>query len=414
VGPLVGVKVVEFAGMGPGPMASMLLSDLGANIIRIERHDVAEAFSAGYSDPVMRGRDAIFLNLKEQDEVRQALRLIERADVLIEGFRPGVMEALGLGPAVCLARNPALVYARMTGWGQTGRLAKRAGHDINYIALSGALHRIGRAGQPPTVPLNLIGDYGGGALYLALGVVCGVLHSCASGKGQVIDVAMIDGTASLMAKQYGLFAAGLVRSGRERNLLDGGAPFYNVYACSDGHFVAVGAIEAKFFAELLRGLEIEPSSIPSQHDRERWPEMRQAFTDRFASRSRDAWSDIFAQTDACVTPVLSMDEAPLHPHIRERDTFLSLGGVVQPAPAPRFVGTPPEVPSPSGRKTVEAAIRAWETAGPGTSAQANGRSCGHGPMKAAGIRDSSLPRDEMVPPPGEHAPTPTPTSEKAA
>lgn len=364
VGPLHGIRIIEFAGLGPGPLACMLMADLGACVVRVERPEAA--FPSGYADPVLRGRDAIRLDLKAPEGVAQALRLIGCADVLIEGFRPGVMEAIGLGPEICLERNPTLVYTRMTGWGQSGPMAQSAGHDINYIALTGALDRIGPADGPPVAPLNLLGDYGGGALYLAFGVVSALLHARASRVGQVIDVAMVDGIASLLAKQYGLLAAGQIHAGREQNLLDGGAPFYSVYACADGGYVAVGAIEAKFYQNLVLGLDLDPVQLPAQLDRSGWPKLRKVFAERFATRPRDAWAEHFATTDACVTPVLSMQEALHHPHLTARDTFLTLGGIPQPGPAPRFVATPAAHPSPAGCTTAEAIFLAWGAA-PGST-----------------------------------------------
>jgi alpha-methylacyl-CoA racemase len=344
-------------------MAAMLLADLGASIVQIVRPGAD--MDALDRDPVMRNRTTISLDLKTPRDALQALRLADRAEALIEGFRPGVMEGLGLGPEVCRARNPPLVYARMTGWGRIGPLADRAGHDINYIALTGALDRIGRAGSPPTIPLNLIGDYGGGALYLALGLLSGVLEARASGRGQTVDVAMVDGVASLLSKQYGLLAAGLVRPGRAQNLLDGGAPFYDVYACSDGRYVAVGAIEEKFYQELLKGLGLDAADLPPQHDQDGWPALRRAFAERFAMRSRDEWAAIFADTDACVSPALTMDEAPSHPIARSRDAFVTLNGVRQPAPAPRFSRTPADAPACSRRLTPDEAIEAWTRDAPG-------------------------------------------------
>jgi crotonobetainyl-CoA:carnitine CoA-transferase CaiB-like acyl-CoA transferase len=363
MGPLSGVRIVEFAGLGPGPMAAMLLADLGASVIQIVRPDAD--MDALDRDPVMRNRATVPLDLKKPHDALHAQRLVDRAEALIEGFRPGVMEGLGLGPDVCRARNTRLVYVRMTGWGQSGPLADRAGHDINYIALTGALDRIGRAGAPPTIPLNLIGDYGGGALYLALGLLSGVIEARASGRGQTVDVAMVDGVASLLAKQYGLLAAGLVRPGRAQNLLDGGAPFYDVYPCSDGRHVAVGAIEEKFYRELLKGLGLDAASLPPQHDMDGWPALRRIFAERFALRSRDEWAAIFADTDACVSPVLAMDEAPSHPSAQSRDAFVTLNGVRQPGPAPRFSRTPADAPARSRRMTPDEAIASWARDAPG-------------------------------------------------
>ena len=343
-GPLSDVKIVEFAGIGPGPFCGMLLADLGADVVRIDRQG---ARGGGPSDVTGRGRRSIALNLKDPSDVALALDLISKADGLIEGFRPGVMERLGLGPDVALERNPKLVYGRMTGWGQFGPLSQAAGHDINYIALVGALHAMGRAGQPPSPPLNLVGDYGGGALYLAFGVLAGILHArSVNGTGQVIDCAMTDGAASLSAMFFGLRAMGLWTDERESNLLDGGAHFYDTYECSDGGWVALGSIEPQFYMELLEKADLKDASFQSQMDRKSWPDLKQKIAAVIKTKSRDAWCEIMEGSDVCFAPVLSMSEAPSHPHNAARETFVERDGVVQPAPAPRFSKTPGSI---SGR-----------------------------------------------------------------
>lgn len=343
-GPLAGVSVVELAGLGPVPFAGMVLSDLGADVVRVDR--IGGAGPLG-SDPkrdlMSRGRRSIAVDLKHPDGPEVVLRLVERADALIEGFRPGVMERLGLGPEVCLGRNPALAYGRMTGFGQDGPIAQAAGHDINYIALSGPLGSIGRKDDPPTPPLNLIGDFGGGAMLLALGVVSAVLWARGTGEGQVVDAAMIDGSALLMTP----FFAGREGMGpRGTNLLDSGAPFYDVYETSDGGYVAVGAIEPKFFAELVEGLGLDDADLPDQYDEDRWPELRERIGEVFRTRSRDEWAERFVGTDACVAPVLRLDEVDRHPHNAARGTFVDANSVVQPAPAPRFGRTPGSIDRP--------------------------------------------------------------------
>jgi alpha-methylacyl-CoA racemase len=341
MGPLTGVRIVELGGIGPVPFAGMLLSDLGADVLRVERTraDPMGTWGEPRYDVLARGRRSIAVDLKNPRGIEVVLRLAERSEALIEGFRPGVAERLGLGPDDCGARNGRLVYGRMTGWGQEGPLAQTAGHDIDYVALSGALHAIGEGGRAPAVPLNLIGDFGGGALYLALGVVSAILEARSSGKGQVVDAAMVDGAASLMAALYGAFSIGYWRDERGANLLDGGAPFYRVYETSDGRHVAVGAIEPEFYAHLLRGLGLADADLPGQHDRDSWPEMRRRFAEILRTKSRDEWCAVFDGSDACVAPVLSMAEAPVHPHTRARATFVEIDGVVQPAPAPRFSRT---------------------------------------------------------------------------
>ncbi len=336
-GPLDGVKVLEFAGIGPGPFCCMLLSDMGADVVRIDR-------KGGRSIPkdvTARGRRSIVLDMKQANDVNVALALIEKADVLIEGFRPGVMERLGVGPDAALARNPRLIYGRMTGWGQSGPLAHAAGHDLNYIALSGALHAMGRKDAAPSPPLNLVGDYGGGALYLAMGVCAALFEATRSGKGQVIDAAITDGTASLMSVMYSLRAGGIWSDNRDANLLDGGAPFYDVYETADGKFVAIGALEPQFYALLLDKLGLVGDPLfAAQMDRSNWPAMSEKIANAVKTKSRDEWTALMEGTDVCFAPVLNMAEAPAHPHNRARGAFTEIEGLVQPSPAPRFSRTP--------------------------------------------------------------------------
>jgi alpha-methylacyl-CoA racemase len=364
VGPLAGIKIVELAGIGPGPMCAMVLADLGATVLRIERpgpQDLGVARPRRY-DLLLRGRRALALDLKRPEAKALALRLVEQADALIEGFRPGVTERLGLGPEDCLARNPRLVYGRVTGWGQEGPLAQAAGHDINYISLVGALHAFGRRGQAPVPPLNLLGDFAAGALYLALGIVCGILEARGSGKGQVIDAAMVDGTASLMTAFHGLVAAGLTTHERGTNALDTGAHFYNAYECADGRWISVAAIEGKFYSELLRRLDIDPATMSPQLDREHWPEAQDRLAALFKTRTREEWCQLLEGTDACFAPVLTTDEAPHHPHNKARGTYIEIDGVVQPAPAPRFSRTMPDIPippQPNGPEQAETALTGW-------------------------------------------------------
>ena len=342
-GPLVGVKVLELAGIGPGPFCGMLLADMGADVLRIDRLQDAGLGSARVEpkyDVMSRGRRSLALDLKQAESVEAVLALAAKADALIEGFRPGVTERLGLGPDTCLARNPRLVYGRITGWGQDGPLAQAAGHDINYIALTGALHAIGRNGEPPTPPLNLVGDFGGGGMYLAFGVACALYEARASGKGQVIDAAMTEGAASLMAIFYGRMASGQWRDERGVNAIDSGAPWYDVYETADGKHVAIGSIEKPFYAELLDHLGFDPKTLPDQQDRNGWPELRAAFTAAFKTKPRDEWCKQMEGTDVCFAPVLSLAEAPQHVHNHTRQSFVEIGGVTQPAPAPRFSRTP--------------------------------------------------------------------------
>ena len=335
-GPLVGVKIVEFAGIGPGPFCGMLLADLGADVVRIDR---AESAGRGHPDLANRGKRSIAVDLKKPEGIEAALSLIEKADGLLEGFRPGVMERLGVGPDVALKRNPRLVYGRMTGWGQTGPWSQMAGHDIDYIALTGALHTMGRKNEPPAPPLNLVGDFGGGALYLAFGLLAGIIEAKSSGKGQVVDCAMIDGAASLMTMFYNMKGVGMWSAERDSNLLDGGAHFYDTYTCADGKWLAVGSIEPQFHAELVKGLGLPADTFGMYMDRAKWPEFSQRIADVVKTKTRDEWMKVFDGTDACVAPVLSMDEAPKHPHNADRKTFVDAFGVVQPNAAPRFSRT---------------------------------------------------------------------------
>lgn len=336
-GPLSTLRIVEFAGLGPAPFCGMLLADLGATVVRVDRVDMVvdgESSSTGH-DLLNRGKKSIALDMKSAEGVEIALRIISDADALIEGFRPGVAERLGVGPAESLAANKGLVYARMTGWGQDGPYASMAGHDINYIALSGALHAIGTA-DLPIPPLNLVGDFGGGGMLLAFGVVSAVLDAKETGLGQVVDAAMVDGSALLSTMQHGMMAAGQWHTQRQTNLFDGSTPFYATYETSDGGHVAVGALEPQFYEALLDGLDLEAASLPNQYDHDGWPQLREVFADSFRQRTRDDWDRHFAGTDACVAPVLSMVEVSSHRHNEARSVFVEIDGVVQPAPAPRF------------------------------------------------------------------------------
>jgi len=358
MGPLAGIRVVEIAGLGPGPFCAMMLADMGAEVIRIDRPG-GGALSLGdpSRDLLNRGRRSASIDLKNPDGRDLVLRLIEQADVLVEGFRPGVTERLGIGPDDCLRRNPRLVYGRMTGWGQEGPLAAAAGHDINYIAVAGVLDSIGRAGSPPTPPLNLVGDFGGGGLLLAFGIAAALVERDRSGRGQVVDAAMVDGSALLATMLHSMLHMGTWQGDRGRNLLDSGAPFYDVYETADGRFVAVGALEPQFYAELLDGLDLVGEDLPAQYDVAGWPVLRDRFSAVFGSKTRDEWEAAFAGSDACVAPVLSPREAPRHPHNRSRATFVEMDGVAQPAPAPRFGRTPPAVswpPPRPGEHTTEA------------------------------------------------------------
>jgi alpha-methylacyl-CoA racemase len=359
MGPLTGVKVLEFEAIGPAPFAGMLLADMGADVLVIDRPaDAGLGLERSrWYDVMMRGKRSLTLDLKQGKEA--ALQLIARADVLIEGFRPGVMERLGLGPDEALKRNPKLVYGRMTGWGQDGPLAPRAGHDINYIALAGVLHAFGRKGEAPVPPLNLVGDFGGGGMLLGFGIACALLEAGRSGRGQVVDAAMVDGAALLAAMFHGFLKADRWSEERGVNVLDTGAPWYDVYETKDGKHVAIGAIEPKFFAELVSRLKLE--NLPAQNDRARWPEMRRRFAGAFRTKTRDEWCRVFQGSDACFAPVLSWSEARADPHNAQRKTFIKVGEVEQPAPAPRFTRTPGAVrqPPPERGAGGAAALEAW-------------------------------------------------------
>lgn len=363
MGPLNGLKIIELAGIGPGPMCAMLFADLGATILRIDRK---EPSGLGVPRParfdlLLRNRRVMPLDLKQHASVDLVLKLVSRSDVLMEGFRPGVAERLGLGPDACFERNPKLIYGRITGWGQDGPLAQAVGHDINYIALTGVLHAIGRAGQPPAVPMNLIGDLGGGALYLAMGILAALHEMKSSGVGQVVDAAIVDGVASLMTQPHGTFAAGMMTHTRGTNITDSGAPFYDVYQCSDGRWIALGAVETKFYAEMLRVLGLE-SLLADQWNRDGWSAAKAKIAEKIKTRTRDEWSRIFEGTESCFAPVLTLEEAPRHPHLHQRATYVEIDGIVQPAPAPRFSRSVPPTPQPSRpwvREQAEDILRPW-------------------------------------------------------
>ena len=359
MGPLGGYRIIEMAGIGPAPFAGMLLADMGAEVIRVDRREAADLGVPGREpkfDVLARGRRSIAVDVKADAGCEVVKRLAARADAIIEGFRPGVMERLGLGPDVLLALNSKLVFGRMTGFGQDGPLAQAAGHDIDYIALAGVLHSIGRKGEAPVPPLNLVGDFGGGGMFLAFGVVCALLEAQKSGKGQVVDAAMVDGAATLMALMYGLLSQGTWRDERGVNILDGGAPWYDTYATKDGKWLAVGAIERRFYEEFVERLGLQLSDLPKQHDRQGWPDLRRRFADAIATKTRDEWEEVFAGSDACVAPVLALGEVAQHPHNAARGTFVARDGVLQPAPAPRFSRTVPEMgraprpPAPTPRR----------------------------------------------------------------
>jgi alpha-methylacyl-CoA racemase len=358
MGPLAGLRVIEMAGIGPAPFCGMLLADMGAEVVRVDR---LVPSGLGVETPVMydlfnRNKKSVALDLKSADGVAVARKLIARADMLIEGFRPGVMEKLGLGPDTCLADNPKLVYGRMTGWGQEGPLALAAGHDLNYIALTGALAAIGQTGGEPVVPLNLIGDFGGGAMYLAMGMLAALVEARSSGRGQVVDAAIVDGTASLMTMFHSFQQMGAWDLQRGNNIIDGGAPFYAVYETSDGKYVSVGAIETKFYAELIERLGLAGETLPKQHEKKRWPELRARFAEIFRGKTRDEWCALLEGTDACFAPVLDMVEARKHAHMAARNIHLEVDGVVNPAPAPRFSRTPSAIAHPavaSGSSTAD-------------------------------------------------------------
>lgn len=363
-GPLTGIKVVELAGIGPGPMCAMLLADLGATVIRVDRK---QPVKLGIERPLqyntlLRNRYAIAVDLKDPAGVETVLQLVEQSDALIEGFRPGVTERLGLGPDDCLARNPRLVYGRMTGWGQDGPMAQYAGHDLNYLALTGILDAIGREGQPPSIPLNLLGDYAGGSLYLALGLLAGILEAKRSGQGQVIDAAIVDGSAHLATTFFGMLAAGIWKEGRGTNITDSGSPFYDCYECRDGKYISIGPIESKFYDELLRLMELDPATLGEQMDRAAWADAKQKIADRFRSHTRDEWVARLESSDACAAGVLSFTEAPEHPHLQARGTFIEVDGVTQPAPAPRFSRSVPDTPfapQPITPENTDTALAAW-------------------------------------------------------
>ena len=367
MGPLDGIRIVELAGIGPGPFAAMMLADMGAEVVCVDRAVPAAPRADGPSGNILRrSRRSLAVDLKHDNGPEVVLRLVEGADGLIEGFRPGVAERLGVGPEICLARNPRLVYGRMTGWGQDGPLAPTAGHDINYIALSGVLSGVGSAGGPPIPPLNLVGDFGGGGMLLALGLACGMLEARRSGQGQVVDASMTEGAALLATAIYGLRNLGWWGEQRGSNLFDGGAFYYGVYECADGRYMSVGALEPQFYAELLRLAGLAPEDLPPQGDRELWAQGRERLAEVFATRSRDEWCAIFDGSDACVAPVLDWGEAPGHPHNRARGSFVDVDGVVQPAPAPRFDRTPSAVrrPPPRPGADTDECLADWGFDGP--------------------------------------------------
>ena len=358
-GPLQGLRVVELAGIGPGPHAAMILGDLGADVVRIDRPSSGPGGVA--KDAMMRNRRVVTADLKSEEGRGLVLKLIAKADVLIEGYRPGVTERLGLGPEDCAKVNDRLVYARMTGWGQTGPRSQQAGHDINYISLNGILHSIGRVNERPVPPLNLVGDFGGGSMFLLLGILSALWERQTSGKGQVVDAAMVDGSSVLVQMMWQMRASGMWTDARGTNLLDGGAPYYDTYECADGRYVAVGAIEPQFYAELLKGLGLDGEDLPAQQDVSRWPELRARIAEVFKSKDRDHWADVFAGTDACATPVLSFAEVQNEPHITERDTFYLDNDILLPSPAPRFSRSVPPTPKPLGEPgtDIETVLRDW-------------------------------------------------------
>ena len=363
MGPLDGVKIVEVAGIGPGPFAGMMLSDMGAEVLRVDR---AQSVRPGGEprpsvDPLARGRRSVGLDLKHPEGLETLLRLVDQADGLIEGFRPGVMERLGAGPEVCLERNPKLVYGRMTGWGQEGPIAHAAGHDINYIALAGALDPIGPKGGKPVPPLNLVGDFGGGGMFLAFGIACALFEARGSGRGQVVDAAMVDGASTLMAFIRGMAAMGVWQEERGANMLDSGAHFYDTYETADGRYVSIGSIEPQFYAELLEKTGLAGEDLPGQMARDEWPAMKQKFEALFKTKTREEWCEIMEGSDICFAPVLSLSEVPEHPHAQARNAFVDVGGQQQPAPAPRFSRTTPAVPSPAASpgEHTDAALAEW-------------------------------------------------------
>ncbi len=363
-GPLQGFKVIELAGIGPAPMTAMMLSDMGADVIRIDRTQDAGlgiAMDTRFSF-TGRGRRSVAIDLKNPQGIAALLAMIDQADALVEGFRPGVMERLGLGPDICLARNARLVYGRITGWGQAGPLAQAAGHDLNYIALSGALHAIGLSDdQPPAPPLNLVGDYGGGTLYMVVGILAALLSAKNTGKGQVVDAGMVDGALSLMTATYGMLAAGIHEDKRGSNILDSGAHFYTTYCTKDGKYVSIASIEPKFYAELLEKLEIDPASLPAQMERSQWPMMKEKFQKIFLTKTRDEWCQLMENTDICFAPVLGLTEARHYHHNQQRGAFVECDGEWHPAPAPRFLGTPSSIkgPTPTAGQHSEQALADW-------------------------------------------------------
>ncbi len=355
-GPLSGIRILELAGIGPAPYGTMLLGDLGADVVRIDRSSNAVGGDPDQppADTLARSRRSIGVDLKHPDGIATVLDLVESSDVVVEGFRPGVMERLGLGPDVCLARNPRLVFARMTGWGQEGPYASMAGHDINYIALGGVLHPLGRAGEKPTPPINLVGDFGGGGMLLAFGVCAALVEVARSGEGQVIDAAMIDGAASLMSMTWSFRHMGMWNDERGTNMLDTGAHFYDTYETADGGYVSIGSIEPQFYAELLRITGLDAEEWPWQHDQSAWPALKERMAEVFRTKTRDEWCELMEGTDVCFAPVLAMEEAPTHPHNEHRGTFIEVAGLTQPAPVPRFSRTPGAVqgpPSHAGQHT---------------------------------------------------------------
>ena len=362
-GPLAGVRVLELAGIGPGPHAAMVLADLGADVVRVERPGPPAGI--GFGDVTLRGRRWVRADLKQPDDLERVLRLVEAADVLVEGFRPGVAERLGVGPQVCLDRNPRLVYGRMTGWGQDGPRARQAGHDLNYLSLTGALAAIGRPGSPPSPPANLVADHGGGSMLLLVGVLAALVERERSGQGQVVDAAMVDGVSLISQLVWAMRGASAWSDERGTNLLDGGAPFYDCYACADGRFIAVASLEPPFYALLLAGLGVDDESLPAQYDMSGWPTLRRRFTEVIAQRTRDEWAEVFAGTDACVTPVLTWAEAASDEHLAHRGTLASRDGVVQAAPAPRFSRSSTAWPDPphAGDDT-DAVLADWTDAAP--------------------------------------------------
>ncbi|HEX7037974.1 MAG TPA: CaiB/BaiF CoA-transferase family protein [Pseudomonadales bacterium] len=373
MGPLSGFRIIELAGIGPGPFCGMMLSDMGAEVIRVDRPG---AQAGRVPDVLARNRRSIAIDLKKPEGVETVLRLVASADALFEGFRPGVTERLGLGPDDCMARNPKLVYGRMTGWGQNGPMAQAAGHDINYIALAGALHAIGRKGEKPVPPLNLVGDFGGGGMLLAFGLVCGLLEAQKSGKGQVVDAAMVDGAASLMAMFFTMAASGVFRDQRGTNLLDGGAHFYDTYETKDGKYISVGSIEPQFYALLVEKAGLDKERFAPQMDQSRWPELKAELAEVFKTRTRDEWCQIMEGTDVCFAPVLSIFEAPQHPHNKTRGTFVEVDGVVQPAPSPRFSRTVPEIAHPAPK--------------PGKDSEAVLADCGFSEEEITGLRERGV------------------------